>query len=40
MVFSMGELKEVVYIEKPEGFVDPVHPCHVCKLEKVIYGLE
>lgn len=38
--FPYGELEEDIYMEQPEGFVDPDHPTWVCKLKKTIYGLK
>ncbi|GKB02369.1 retrotransposon protein, putative, ty1-copia subclass [Tanacetum coccineum] len=32
--------KEEVYMEQPEGFVNPKYPNHVCKLKRSIYGLK
>nr|GEY06491.1 hypothetical protein [Tanacetum cinerariifolium] len=29
-----------VYMEQPEGFVNPKYPNHVCKLKRSIYGLK
>nr|GFB52299.1 hypothetical protein [Tanacetum cinerariifolium] len=38
--FLNGELKEVVYVSQPEGFVDPDHPTRVYRLKKALYGLK
>ncbi|GJT25067.1 retrotransposon protein, putative, ty1-copia subclass [Tanacetum coccineum] len=38
--FLNGHLSEEVYIEQPEGFVNPKYPNHVCKLKHSIYGLK
>ncbi|GKA91727.1 retrovirus-related pol polyprotein from transposon TNT 1-94 [Tanacetum coccineum] len=35
--FMNGELKEEVYANQPEGFVDPDHPTHVYRLKKALY---
>ncbi|GJW22922.1 retrovirus-related pol polyprotein from transposon TNT 1-94 [Tanacetum coccineum] len=40
MAFLNGELKEVVYVFQPEGFVDQDNPSHVYKLKKALYGLK
>ena len=31
-VFLNGDLPETIYMEQPEGFVDPDHPDWVCKI--------
>nr|GEW72405.1 retrovirus-related Pol polyprotein from transposon TNT 1-94 [Tanacetum cinerariifolium] len=38
-VFLNGYLNEEVYMEQPEGFVNPKYPNRVCKLKRSIYGL-
>ncbi|GKC78582.1 retrovirus-related pol polyprotein from transposon TNT 1-94 [Tanacetum coccineum] len=38
--FLNDELKEVVYVSQPEGFVDPDHAHHVYRLKKALYGLK
>nr|GEX46312.1 hypothetical protein [Tanacetum cinerariifolium] len=38
--FLYGPLKEEVYVNQPDGFVDPYHPDKVYRLKKVLYGLK
>ncbi|GJR96986.1 retrovirus-related pol polyprotein from transposon TNT 1-94 [Tanacetum coccineum] len=38
--FLFGSLKEEVYVNQPDGFVDPYHPDQVCRLKKALYGLK
>ncbi len=38
--FLNGKLDCAVYMEQPEGYVDPDKPGHVCKLKKGLYGLK
>ena len=36
--FIHGELKEEIYMHKPEGFIE--YPSLVCRLKKSLYGLK
>ncbi|GKD05026.1 retrovirus-related pol polyprotein from transposon TNT 1-94 [Tanacetum coccineum] len=38
--FLYGPLKEEVYVNQPDGFLDPYHPDHVYRLKKALYGLK
>nr|GEV42218.1 retrovirus-related Pol polyprotein from transposon TNT 1-94 [Tanacetum cinerariifolium] len=38
--FPYGPLKEEVYVNQPDGFVDPYHPDKVYHLKKTLYGLK
>nr|GEV62046.1 ribonuclease H-like domain-containing protein [Tanacetum cinerariifolium] len=38
--FLYGPLKEKVYVDQPDGFVDPYHPDKVNRLQKALYGLK
>ncbi|GJR04266.1 retrovirus-related pol polyprotein from transposon TNT 1-94 [Tanacetum coccineum] len=38
--FLNGELREVVYVSQPGGFVDQDNPNHVYRLKKTLYGLK
>nr|GFA00161.1 copia protein [Tanacetum cinerariifolium] len=38
--FQYGPQKEEVYVNQPDGFVDPYHPDKVYRLKKALYGLK
>nr|GEW46547.1 hypothetical protein [Tanacetum cinerariifolium] len=38
--FLYGPLKEEVYVNQPDGFVDPYHPDKFFRLKKALYGLK
>nr|GEW29360.1 hypothetical protein [Tanacetum cinerariifolium] len=38
--FLYGPLKVEVYVNQPDGFVDPYHPDKVYRLKKALYGLK
>ena len=38
--FLNGDLKEEIYIDQLEGFVEPGQESKVCKLTKSLYGLK
>nr|GEY74876.1 ribonuclease H-like domain-containing protein [Tanacetum cinerariifolium] len=40
IAFLYGPLKEEVYVNQPDGFVDPYHPDKVYRLKKALYGLK
>nr|GEX71495.1 ribonuclease H-like domain-containing protein [Tanacetum cinerariifolium] len=40
IAFLYGPMKEEVYVNQPDGFVDPYHPDKVYRLKKPLYGLK
>nr|GEV34540.1 ribonuclease H-like domain-containing protein [Tanacetum cinerariifolium] len=40
IAFLYSPLKEEVYVNQPDGFVDPYHPDKVYRLKKALYGLK
>ena len=38
--FLHGDLHDIFYMEQPLGFTHPLHPNHICKLNKSLYGLK
>nr|GEZ50016.1 retrovirus-related Pol polyprotein from transposon TNT 1-94 [Tanacetum cinerariifolium] len=40
IAFLYGPLKEEVYVNQPDGFVNPYHPDKVYHLNKALYGLK
>nr|GEY16787.1 Gag-Pol polyprotein [Tanacetum cinerariifolium] len=40
IAFLYGPLKEEVYVNQPDGFVDPYHANKVYRLKKALYGLK
>nr|GFB15196.1 retrovirus-related Pol polyprotein from transposon TNT 1-94 [Tanacetum cinerariifolium] len=40
IAFLYGPLKEEVYVNQPDGFVDPYHTDKVYRLKKALYGLK
>jgi len=38
--FLNGDLDEEVFMEQPEGYVDPTYPDKVCRLLRALYGLK
>ena len=38
--FLNGDLGEEIYMDQPEGFVEPDQESKVCKLVKSLYGLK
>ena len=40
IVFLNGDPEEEIYMDQPEGFVEPGQESKVCKLTKSLYGLK
>lgn len=39
-MFLNGDLREIVYMEQPPGYVDSRNLNYVCRLNKALYGLK
>jgi hypothetical protein len=38
--FTQGIINTLLYLEQPEGFIDPKYPNYVLKLNKALYRLK
>ncbi|GKA97572.1 ribonuclease H-like domain-containing protein [Tanacetum coccineum] len=38
--FHNADLSETIYMYQPPGFMDPIFPHHVCRLQRSLYGLK
>ena len=39
-IFLNGDLEEEIYMDQPEGFIEPGQESKVCNLTKSLYGLK
>jgi Reverse transcriptase (RNA-dependent DNA polymerase) len=39
-VFLHDDIKKIIYMTQPPGFIDQLHPHKVCLLKKALYGLK
>jgi len=39
-IFLHGDLHETMYMHQPFGFRDHLHPDHICRLRKSLFGLK
>ena len=38
--FTQGTIDSFLYLNQPEGFIDPIKPDYVLRLNKALYGLK
>jgi hypothetical protein len=40
LAFTQGNINTLLYLEQPEGFIDPKYPNYIYKLNKALYSLK